>query len=56
MRALNLHGTPLKKPWVVDIFTKDNTDIYLLNFKNSSNGFPSISHELKDIIEKYAAK
>jgi hypothetical protein len=52
----DVYGTPLKKSWVVDVFTKNNTDIYLLNFKNSSNGFPSISHELRDIIEKYAAK
>lgn len=52
----DIHGAPLKKPWVVDVFTKDNTDVYLLNFKNSSNGFPSISQELKYIIEKYASK
>ena len=52
----DIHGTPLKKPWVVDVFTKVDTDIFLLNFKNSSNGFPSMSHELKNIIEKYAAK
>lgn len=44
------------KPWTIDVYSKPNSGIYLLNFKNSSNGFPSITIELMKIIEKYRNK
>lgn len=46
----------LKKPWEIDVYTKKGTDVYLLNFKNSSNGFPAMTNELMKIIEKYRNK
>lgn len=43
----------LKKSWDIDVYTKKGTQVYLLNFKNSSNGFPALNSELMKIIEKY---
>jgi len=48
-----INNDSLKKPWTIDVFTKAGSNVYLLNFKNSSNGFPVISTELKKIIVKY---
>ncbi len=43
----------LKKPWNIDPYTKKGTGVYLLNFKNSSNGFPAMTKHLMEIIKKY---
>ena len=50
------NGKRLKKTWTIDIFSKNESNIYILNFKNSSNGFPVITNELNAIIEKYSCK
>lgn len=46
-------GITLRKSWDIDVYTKKNTGVYLLNFKNSSNGFPAVNEDLRKIIEKY---
>ena len=50
----DIHGNPLKKCWKVDVFTKEDSNVKLLNFKNSSNGFPAMTKDLEKIIKKYS--
>lgn len=50
----NAVGTKLNKPWTIDVYEKVGTKVRILNFKNSSNGFPALTEELRIIIENYS--